>query len=76
MKLMLLSSLLAGASLAQAEVHALTLKQVAERAMTQSPDVLLARLDEQRAAMWRRRAILTHPSSPWEAGSASHSAFR
>src|SRR5262245_61637236 len=33
----------------RAEVHTLTLKQVAERAMTQSPDALLSRLDEQRA---------------------------
>ncbi len=32
-----------------AEVHTLTLRQVAERAMTQSPDALLSRLDEQRA---------------------------
>jgi outer membrane protein len=33
----------------EAEVHTLTLKQVTERALTQSPDALLARLDEQRA---------------------------
>src|SRR5262249_26558785 len=33
----------------RAEVHTLTLKQVAERATTQSPDARLSRLDEQRA---------------------------
>ena len=33
-----------------AEVHTLTLKQAAERALTQSPDALLSRLDEQKAA--------------------------
>ena len=32
-----------------AEVHTLTLKQVSERALTQSPDAILSRLDEQRA---------------------------
>lgn len=32
-----------------AEIHTLTLKQVADRAMTQGPEALLARLDEQRA---------------------------
>ncbi len=33
-----------------AELHTLTLKQTAERAMIQSPDALLSRLDEQKAA--------------------------
>lgn len=32
-----------------AEVHTFTLKQVSERAMTQSPEAMLSRLDEQRA---------------------------
>ena len=47
MKLLVLTAGLA-LSLA-AEVHTLTLRQVAERALTQSPDALLSQLDEQRA---------------------------
>lgn len=35
---------------ARAETHTLTLKQTASRALTQSPEALLARLDEQKAA--------------------------
>lgn len=35
---------------AGAATHTLTLKQIAERALTQSPEALLARLDEQKAA--------------------------
>jgi adhesin transport system outer membrane protein len=42
-------TLCAAACALRGEVHTLTLKQVAGRAMTQSPDALLSRLDEQRA---------------------------
>ncbi|MDX2149475.1 MAG: TolC family protein [Bryobacteraceae bacterium] len=39
-----------GALAAAAETHTLTLKQAVELALRQNPDILLARLDEQRAA--------------------------
>lgn len=42
--------ILLAAAAAWAEVHVLTLRQVVERANLQAPDVVLARLDRQRAA--------------------------
>jgi len=41
---------------ASAEVHTLTLPQVVERALEQNPDVIMARLDERRAAQQIRIA--------------------
>lgn len=42
--------LLEAAAIAAGQAHTLTMKQVADRALTQSPEALLARLDEQKAA--------------------------
>lgn len=50
MKLLPILTMLGLAQGLCAETHTLTLRQVAERALTQSPDALLSRLDEQRAA--------------------------
>jgi outer membrane protein len=46
----------------RAEVHTFTLKQAAERAMAQNPDVAMARLDEQKALQAAR--IAHDPFSP------------
>ncbi len=45
----LIAGLLLSASLCTAEVHTLTMRQAVELAVKQSPEVVLARLDEQRA---------------------------
>ncbi|MEP7362435.1 MAG: TolC family protein [Acidobacteriota bacterium] len=49
-------SLLLACSLVSAEVHTLSLRQAAARALAQNPDVLMARLDEQKAAQQVRIA--------------------
>jgi adhesin transport system outer membrane protein len=54
--------MLAAASLAGAETHALTLKQAVARAVTQNPEVVMARLDEVKAGLGVRLA--SSPFSP------------
>ena len=48
--------LLAAVATAQAETHTLTLKQAVARAVSQNPEVLMARLDELKATLGVRLA--------------------
>ncbi len=43
-------------AMARAETHTLTLKQTLARAVAQNPDVMMARLDEQKAVLGTRIA--------------------
>ncbi|HZO55868.1 MAG TPA: TolC family protein [Bryobacteraceae bacterium] len=52
----LCASLLLACTFLSAEVHNLSLRQAATRALAQNPDVLMARLDEQKAALQIRIA--------------------
>ena len=54
--------LLAAASLAGAETHTLTLKQAVARALTQNPEIVMARLDQTKAELGVRLA--RNPFSP------------
>jgi outer membrane protein len=54
--------LLAAAFLARAETHTLTLKQAVARALTQNPEVVMARLDELKASLGVR--VAKSPFSP------------
>lgn len=57
-----LALLLAAASLASAETHNLTMKQAVARALTQNPEVIMARLDEAKAALGVR--VAHNPFTP------------
>jgi len=57
-----LSAALSVALLAGAETHTLTLKQAVARALTQNPEVVMARLDEAKASLGVRLA--TSPFTP------------
>src|ERR1700679_2516002 len=48
--------LLAAVLTARAETHTLTLKQAVARALTQNPDIVMARLDEAKASLGVRLA--------------------
>ena len=54
--------LLAAASFAGAETHTLTLKQAVARALTQNPEVIMARLDEAKASLAVR--VAHNPFTP------------
>jgi outer membrane protein len=58
----LIAAAVLSATLLQAEIHSLTLKQTLDRALSLNPDIAMARLDEQKAQMGIR--IAKDPFSP------------